>query len=80
MKTKVESWGNSLAVRLPRPLAEDAGVRRGTTVDLRVEGNRIVLRPVRRKSYRLGQLLSRVKPSNLHGEIDAGPAIGRESW
>ena len=80
MKTKVESWGNSLAVRLPRPLAEDAGVRRGTTVDLRVEANRIVMRPVRRKNYRLAQLLSRVKPSNLHGEIDAGPQVGRETW
>ena len=80
MRTKVEVWGNSLAVRLPRPVAQEAGVRRGTSVDLQVEGNAIVVRPLRRKSYRLGALLSRVKATNLHGEIGSGTAIGREVW
>ncbi len=80
MRTKVESWGNSLAVRLPKPVAEDAGVRRGTAVDLRVERNAIILRPLRRKSYRLAELLSRVRAGNLHREIDTGSAVGREGW
>ena len=61
-------------------MARDAGVQRGTRVDLRVDGNRLVVRPVKRKSYALEELLRRVKATNLHGEIDSGPPVGREAW
>ena len=80
MKTNVQQWGNSLAVRLPRALAREVGVTRGAAIDLRVEGGRLVARPVRRRSYPLAHLLARVRPSNLHGAMETGSPVGRETW
>jgi antitoxin MazE len=80
MKTRIATWGNSLGVRIPRAVAEDAGVRSGALVDLGVEGRRIVVRPLDGKAYRLKDLLARVTAANVHGEIDTGRPLGRESW
>lgn len=80
METKVQAWGNSLGVRIPRGVAQDAGVHHGTVVDITLDGNRIVVRPARRRGYRLEELLRGVKASNLHCEVDMGAPVGRESW
>ncbi len=77
MKTQIARWGNSLAVRIPRAYAEQAGLAEGVPVEFVPEGQTLVLR---RRRYRLASLLKQVKPENLHGEIDWGPRAGRESW
>jgi antitoxin MazE len=75
----VQPWGNSLALRLPRPLAERLGLHQGTEVDLQVEGDRLVI--ARRHATRtpLADLLARCRPENRPETIDSGPPIGRES-
>ena len=80
MVTKVQKWGNSLAVRIPRALAEDARLRPGGAVALAVDEGRIVITPARRVSYRLADLLKVVTARNCHGEVDSGAAVGREVW
>jgi antitoxin MazE len=80
MVTKVQQWGNSLGVRIPKGFAEEAKVAAGSSVDISVEGGTLVVRPVNTRKYKLSALLAKVKPSNLHGEIDAGEPRGRESW
>lgn len=40
MQTKIQKWGNSLGLRIPRTLAAEARVVEGSTVDLSVEGGR----------------------------------------
>ena len=47
-------------------------------VDLREEGGRIVIVPVRPGSYDLEELLSGITPENLHAEVDFGGAMGKE--
>jgi antitoxin MazE len=79
MKVRVQKWGNSLALRIPKPFAGDADVREGTELDLVVSEGRLVATPVRRRRASLRQLLSRVTPKNLHGEVDSGPPVGREA-
>jgi antitoxin MazE len=79
MRTKVQKWGNSLAVRIPKPFAEDAGLEAESSVDLVVRGGSVVVTPVRARP-RLAALLRRVRAANLHGEIDSGQPVGRESW
>jgi len=74
----IQRWGNSLAVRIPGPLAKQLKVHAGTAVELRVERGALVLRPQGRPKYRLKDLLRNCKPSQLHGEIDFGPDVGRE--
>ena len=80
MRTRVRKWGNSLAVRIPKPLAEQAGLEEGAGVDLRASDGRLVLTPVRPGRFHLRTLLARVTKANLHGEIETGGPVGREVW
>jgi antitoxin MazE len=79
MQTQVSKWGNSLAVRLPRVVVQEAGLRNGESVDLTVEGSRIVIAPQRRQ-YRLADLLKRVTANNMHQAVDTGEPVGAEVW
>ncbi len=79
MRTSIAKWGNSLALRLPKKLAEDIGLVDGATVDLRVEGDALVVVPAR-KRYRLSDLLAEMKPEARHGETDWGAPRGKEDW
>ena len=80
MVTKIQKWGNSLGLRIPKSFANEAGVEEGSAVDLFLEGDRLVIRPLKTARYRLSDLLSQVKEDNLHDEISTGDAVGRESW
>ena len=80
MRVQVRKWGNSLALRIPKPFAEDAEVQEGTIVDLSVSEGKLVVTPVRKKKAALKQLLAKVHEGNLHSEVDFGPAVGREAW
>jgi antitoxin MazE len=80
METKIRKWGNSLGLRIPKTFAEQTGVREGSTVDISVEADRLVVTPVRVEAYRLADLLDRVTKDNLHDEIDFGDPRGKEVW
>ena len=80
MRVRVQKWGNSLAVRIPKPLAEDAEVKEGTVLNLAVSGGKVVATPVQKRKLSLRQLLAEVNRKNLHGEVDSGRSVGREVW
>jgi len=80
MRAKVQKWGNSLAVRLPKAITEKAGLGIADEVDIDVDDTgKVVLRPHLRKVYQLEELLAAITPSNLHDEIDFGKPQGREA-
>ncbi|OGL15345.1 MAG: multidrug transporter MatE, partial [Candidatus Rokubacteria bacterium RIFCSPLOWO2_12_FULL_71_22] len=60
MQTRIQKWGNSLGLRIPRSLALEARVEEGATVDLSVENGRLLVRPVRVRTYSLRRLLGEV--------------------
>lgn len=80
MRTKIQLWGNSLALRIPRPFAEETGLGRQSEVELSVTKGRLVVVPVKEPRLTLDELLARVTDENLHSEIDTGPAVGNEAW
>lgn len=80
MQTKIQKWGNSLGLRIPKAFAEEAGVQAGSQVELSVENGVLTMRPSRRKKYGLQELLRRVTAKNLHDEVDTGTPVGREVW
>lgn len=80
MRVHIQKWGNSLALRIPKPFAEDTKVKEGTVVDLSVSEGKLVAAPVRKKKATLRQLLAKVNKGNIHCEVDFGPSVGRESW
>lgn len=78
MKTKIQKWGNSLAVRVPKGIAEQAGVKSNDVVDMNVEDGRIVLLPQVVREYNLDDLLNGITDENLHSGIDSGDPVGWE--
>lgn len=73
----VARWGSSLAVRIPKPVAEQWGVREGSRVEMVPRGDRLV---IRRKSLDLAEMVARITPDMLHPEVDTGPSVGGEAW
>ena len=80
MRTKIQKWGNSLGLRIPRSFAEAAGVEAGSEVDLSIRRGELVVKPARRRKYRLKDLLRQVTAKNIHAGVDTGPPAGRELW
>lgn len=78
MQTRIQKWGNSLAVRIPKAFVKEAHVAYGTPVDLSVDDGRIVIDPHPEPEYRLEDLLKGVTKRNRHGEVETGNAVGQE--
>ncbi len=80
MRARVQKWGNSLAVRIPKAIALEAGLRAQVEVDVRVADGNVVVAVIPGETYELSVLLADVTAENIHGEIDTGPSVGNESW
>jgi antitoxin MazE len=80
MQTRIQKWGNSLAVRIPKAFVKEAHVAYGTPVNLFVDNGKIVIEPHEEPEYRLEDLLKAVTDRNLHTEIATGETVGREVW
>lgn len=80
MRVRVQKWGNSLALRIPKSLAIETALDPGAEVDLTLEEGRLVVTPRRAPVYKLSELLAHVTRDNLHHEVDTGPSVGSEAW
>ena len=69
MKSRVKKWGNSLAMRIPKPVAVQMGVEDDTPVVLVLRGKELTLVPVARTPFRLAEMLPGVSKRNLHDRI-----------
>jgi antitoxin MazE len=80
MKVTVKKWGNSPAVRIPAAVMQASQLAVDDVVDVREEAGRIVIEPVRQKSYDLSRLIRGITAGNQHGAVDFGLAQGKEVW
>jgi antitoxin MazE len=76
-KAQLSKWGNSLAVRIPKGVAEQARLQEGDAVLIEVRGGRIEVRPAQRIPT-LEELVAQITPGNRHEETDWGPDVGKE--
>ena len=76
-RATVSRWGASLAIRIPKPVAEQWGIREGTVVDMVPRRDEVILR---KRRYDLENLVAGITPDNRHGEADWGAARGAEEW
>lgn len=76
--TQLAKWGNSLAVRIPKAVAEDAQLREGEPVTVTVarQGGLMIKRAGRK--YRLSELVTRITAKNRHRETAWGEPQGKE--
>ena len=80
MRTTVQKWGNSLALRIPKVLAQQARVKKGTFVNLTLQRGRMIVAPLREEQITLKKLLTKVTSENRHRETDWGRPVGKEIW
>lgn len=79
MHSKIQRWGNSLAVRIPKAFALDVGLEEDAAVELSVREGDLVISRIE-PSLTLEGLLARITDENLHQEVETGPAVGNEVW
>jgi antitoxin MazE len=80
MKTRVQKWGNSLALRIPKSFAAELGLQNDSTVEISFSDGKLVVALVTPSKPTLKQLLARVTDENLHGEVNTGQPAGNEIW
>jgi antitoxin MazE len=80
MRARVQKWGNSLAVRIPKSYAVEAGLDNETDVELSLDDGKLVMTPYARPKFTLKQLMAQITDENLHNEVDTGSAVGHEIW
>lgn len=79
MRSHVAKWGNSLAVRIPKAVAREAGLAPGTTVQMTASEGQVLIAPAA-AHYSLRELVSGITPKNRHRETDWDGPVGRELW
>jgi antitoxin MazE len=80
MPITLHRWGNSVGLRVPKPLLEQLGLTEGSQVDVKVEGDRLAIEPHRPKRLSLQDVLKGFAPDNHPSEIDWGPPVGKAVW
>lgn len=78
-RTQIVGWGNSQALRIPRPMLEQLQIREGDEVEVMVENGRLTVRPLNPK-ITFESLVEQITPENRHQEIDWGKRVGNEVW
>ncbi len=79
MQARVQKWGNSLAVRIPKPFALDVGLMQNSLVSVSIIEGNLLLEPIK-STPSLDALLAGITQDNLHQEIETGIPVGNEVW
>jgi antitoxin MazE len=80
MQARIQKWGNSLALRIPKAFAAEARLGEDSLVDLSIVEGNLVVAPVPAPKFTLESLLAGVTEQNIHQEVDTGPQVGKEIW
>ena len=80
MKTRIQKSGNSLALRIPKSFAEEAGLCANGAVELSLVAGTLVVQSIAPQPVTFDELLRGVAKDNIPGEWDTGPAAGKENW
>jgi len=80
MKTRMQKWGNSLALRIPKSFAIEAGLQSDASVDISLSNGKLIVALIEKPDVTLKKLLSQITEKNIHHEIDSGQAACKEIW
>ena len=80
MRGRVQKWGNSLALRIPKSFADEIGLGQNSSIQLMIKNGALVVTPEPEPKWRLEELLEKVTKDNIHREWETGSAQGDEIW
>ena len=78
MSVKIQKWGNSLGIRIPKAVIEKVHLGENSEVEVESKNGTIVIFPAKKK-YALDMLLDQITKSNLHYEKEF-KVEGDEVW
>jgi antitoxin MazE len=78
MLVRLSRWGNALAMRLPKSLAQQIGVVAGQTVSVTAEGDRLIIRAAPAR-WTLEDMVVGMTPKAMREAFDWGGDQGREA-
>ena len=78
MVVSLKKWGNSLALRIPKDIANTLQVGNNSKIELEMSNGTLILKP--KKEHLLENLVAQINSENLHSEIDTGKRLGNEEW
>jgi antitoxin MazE len=78
--SRVQKWGNSQGLRLPKQVLDLADIAIGEEVEIAVANQQIVVKKTTRPKYNLAELVSRIPQGYKTKEVDWGRAVGQEEW
>jgi antitoxin MazE len=79
VRARVQKWGNSLGLRIPKAFAKETRLEPDAEVEMSVKGGRLIVEAVE-PTFTLKALLEKVTPENIHGEVSTGKRLGKEIW
>jgi len=80
MITKIQKWGHSLALRIPKSMAVELKLEENSPLEIRLEDDRLVIYPVTQPEFKLDELLELITPENVHAEAGMSLPVGNEAW
>ena len=76
--TRISKWGSSLAIRIPKAIAEEWGVKEGTSIEMFQDDQGIRLE---KRKYTLDEMVASLNNADfLHPEIETDGPRGNEAW
>jgi len=80
MNAIINSWGNSLAVRLPAGIINSMQLEQGDVLKIVEKNNSIILKTERKKKISLTERLKGFNGTYDLKEIQWGEPVGNEVW
>jgi antitoxin MazE len=78
IQSSINSWGNGMALRITKPMADAVGFTVGTPVRVEIAKGRLVVRALESPKESLASKLARFDPALHGGEVMADEPVGRE--
>ena len=78
MTVSIKKWGNSLALRIPKDIAQTLHIENDSVLELSIKDGKMVVEPL--KDSLLESLVAGIDASNVHHEVDTGKVVGNEEW
>jgi antitoxin MazE len=80
MVSKVQKWGNSQGLRLPKHILESADISVGDDVEIIPQERQIIIKKISRRKFDLAEMVSLMPRNYKAREESFGKPAGKEEW
>jgi len=82
MITKIQKWGNSQGIRIPKNLLKSTQIKIGEEVDIAVYVGKIIIEPTNKihGRYTIEELVKQMPDGYSSTEENWGNSVGKEVW